>query len=55
MKVKMAYAYPDRLIHIRNEFGEMIWVRVPNHPTRSARDTDSSTWWEERKDNEPQH
>ena len=40
--VKMTFAYPEQF---RGDGKDR--ERIPNHPTRPARSTDSNTWWED--------
>jgi hypothetical protein len=46
-RVKMTYAYPERIVQVQDESGKLVWAREPGSPTREARSTDLSTWYED--------
>jgi hypothetical protein len=49
-QIKMAYAQPDRMVQMEDEFGKLVWMRQPKSPTRPAREREIETWWEDMPD-----
>lgn len=43
---QMAYSLPEQLDEAKGEDGRTVLVRRGGSPTRPARPTDVSTWWE---------
>jgi len=49
MMVRMTFAYPEQLRDGEAEDGKIVRERIPQHPTRPAREYEVNTWYESRE------